>query len=353
MKKIMFLWLLLIGLMTVQVQAAELIINGDFSAPVTPGAGIPGWVTYTSEAGYQPVTATTTYDYSTNNDGEINAYRSNSPGAFVGVNIPFASGQSNVLSQLKQSILMPAALGATLTCYYQWRANNLGSHEYMRIMFGNTLAIKTGADANIRSWIAGEIKYYLPINSTTGVIEANGQKLDLIFQTKDDATYDANYMLVDDVSLITGPIATATATPTITKTNTPSPTPTFTSTITPTWTVTPTISITPSVTKTITLTPWFVQPGNIAAYPNPANGNQVRFIYTTQQAITSTTIVIYNLAGLKVSTLTDGPKPAGINQLTTWDISNVAPGVYLYRLTVEADGGYKHQTKFKKLVITK
>lgn len=191
------------------------------------------------------------------------------------------------------------------------------------------------------------------MNGQTGVVLNNGQTLDLIFRTTDDNSQDDNFLLVDDVSLIVNDIATATPTPTVTPTYTHTPTVTKTPTITPSSTISPTNTRTPTITKTLTLTPWFIQQSNVLAYPNPVNGNEVYFIYTLPNPVDLVTIDVYNLSGQKVATLQDHGKEAGVNRKTSWSISGVAPGIYLYRLTLEAANGYKDQTKFKKLVITK
>jgi hypothetical protein len=167
----------------------------------------------------------------------------------------------------------------------------------------------------------------------------------------DANTLQTNYMLVDNVALwcytATKTVTpTYTATPTITKTATISPTITVTSTITPTLTITPTI------TQTLTNTPWVVKGGDVTVYPNPANGGQMNFLYSPAAA-SHVKIDVYNLAGLKVAHLEDTNKAGAANQVTTWKIANVAPGVYLYQLTLEDINGISTTSKMKKLVITK
>jgi hypothetical protein len=131
---------------------------------------------------------------------------------------------------------------------------------------------------------------------------------------------------------------------------------TKTSTISPTCTVTPTITktstITPTITKTLTLTPWTVPANDVVVYPNPATGNIMNFMYSPQVAATIK-IDVFNLAGMKVAHLEDNNKPAVENQVTTWNITNIAPGIYLYKVTFEGTDGTLTSTKMKKFVVSK
>jgi len=64
-------------------------------------------------------------------------------------------------------------------------------------------------------------------------------------------------------------------------------------------------------------------------YPNPFNpGTVIEFALPQPSDIT---LVIYNLRGEEVRRLIEGQKPAG-NYQVTWDASNVASGIYFYRL---------------------
>ena len=64
-------------------------------------------------------------------------------------------------------------------------------------------------------------------------------------------------------------------------------------------------------------------------YPNPFNpGTVIEFVLPQPSDIT---LVIYNLRGEEVRRLIEGQKPAGYHQVT-WDASNVASGIYFYRL---------------------
>ncbi|MCH8022551.1 MAG: T9SS type A sorting domain-containing protein, partial [Thaumarchaeota archaeon] len=65
-------------------------------------------------------------------------------------------------------------------------------------------------------------------------------------------------------------------------------------------------------------------------YPNPFN--PVTSIEFELPEAGTTSLVIYNLRGEEVIRLIDGETEAGSHQLT-WDASNVASGIYFYRLT--------------------
>lgn len=371
--KTIALLVLLISGVTFPIKAADLIVNGSFASTVTAWAGVnskgtpiatpvtwepgfEGWDVSASPDAYIPLTVSSAVHH-TNMPPDVTITPISIPCAFIGnqqllTPTPVANG--GVRSTMSQTIMMPDAFGATLTFYYQWRVFQswAGQDEYARISLNSTtLVSKAGGELDDDDWQS--FIYYFPINHQTGVVEAKGQAVTLKFETTDDEIADDNFLLVDDVSLIVNSIATATQTCTHSPTSTHSPTITKTPTLTITRTITPTCTITPSITQTVTLTPWHVQEGKVIAYPNPANGNEVRFVYSAFQAMNAVQIDIYNLAGLKVATLKDGPKSEEINHETTWAINEVAPGIYLYRLTLEADGGYKSETKFKKLVITK
>ena len=64
-------------------------------------------------------------------------------------------------------------------------------------------------------------------------------------------------------------------------------------------------------------------------YPNPFNPVTV-IEYTLQKSI-RVTFVIFNLSGKEVSRLVDAEQSAG-NHKIIWDASNVASGIYFYRL---------------------
>lgn len=185
------------------------------------------------------------------------------------------------------------------------------------------------------------------INLTT----FGGQSPILIFTTYDDPAADWTYVQWDAVSLdvIT---ATASPTPTITPTRTVTRTPT----ITPTFTITPTITVTstisPTISPTPTITPYAVPGGEAVAFPNPAAGDSVTFMYSLGEPA-DIDVDVYNVLGRKVAHLEDKNQAGLINRRTTWDISGVAPGVYLYQVTIKTLSGQMTRLKMKRLVITK
>ncbi|MCA1803675.1 MAG: T9SS type A sorting domain-containing protein, partial [Rhodothermaceae bacterium] len=64
-------------------------------------------------------------------------------------------------------------------------------------------------------------------------------------------------------------------------------------------------------------------------YPNPFNpSTQIRFELPSNQPVT---LRVYDITGRLVSTLVNGVRPAGVN-IVSFDASNLASGVYVYRL---------------------
>jgi hypothetical protein len=150
------------------------------------------------------------------------------------------------------------------------------------------------------------------------------------------------------ITQTTTPTYTSTVTPTytITQTSTSSPTPTITQTITLTITATPTLS--PSATSTDV--PFKLDHDKIMAYPMPARGDLMRFyVYTPAQS--TLTIEIFNIIGEKGETITTDFSVAGYQRIP-WDISGVAPGIYLYRATLQSQEGMK-SFPVQKIVIVK
>ncbi len=79
-------------------------------------------------------------------------------------------------------------------------------------------------------------------------------------------------------------------------------------------------------------------------FPNPFNAQtQINFALSNQSDVT---IEIYNLLGQKIATLTEGLLPAGTHTVN-WDASDVASGIYYYKLTA---GDY---TAVKKMTLLK
>jgi len=144
--------------------------------------------------------------------------------------------------------------------------------------------------------------------------------------------------------------STNTVTPTQTKTATLTATPTSTPTITTTITHTATLTLTHTTTQTITVTPALVGRNEVISYPSPARGDQMGFYYKIQ-APAQVTITIYNLAGEKGKSLSTFHASGEFGK-TMWTIKNVAPGLYLYRLTIE-DAINKRPIGPKKIIIVK
>ena len=64
-------------------------------------------------------------------------------------------------------------------------------------------------------------------------------------------------------------------------------------------------------------------------YPNPFNaGTVIRF---SLPATANVALTVYDVLGHEVRTLAEGPMAAGVNQVS-WDGSQLASGVYIYRL---------------------
>ncbi len=139
------------------------------------------------------------------------------------------------------------------------------------------------------------------------------------------------------------PTPTATITPS--RTRTPTPTPVFTSTSTHTLTSTRTLTPTPTPRE-------ILKPDqDILAYPVPATGGRIYFSYRLG-AGASVTNEIYNLLGEKVITLRKEHAAVSQGQMI-WDIQDVAPGVYLYRLRIQYHNGETKTFPVKKIIIVK
>jgi Secretion system C-terminal sorting domain len=154
------------------------------------------------------------------------------------------------------------------------------------------------------------------------------------------------------------PTATITQTSTISPTSTDSPTISPTPTISATYTISPTITMTSTylptktatITTTATQTPFRLHTDKIIVYPSPATDNDLWFYYQTTEAC-RVEIEIFNVLGEKGKILRDEHVDIGY-QRTYWDIQNVAPGIYFYRMRIIGAS----QTQIigpKKLVIIK
>ncbi len=152
--------------------------------------------------------------------------------------------------------------------------------------------------------------------------------------------------------------ATGTESPTSTVTSTPQDvtpgiTETISGTITPTMTAaqTTTMTSTPGPSFTATVTPAAdvvpVNQGTNILYPNPAR-NTVNISYA-MVAQGNVKIRIYNETG-DLAALKDENKPAG-PQISVIDISRLAPGVYMYFLTLDYNYGNVVKFGLKKFIV--
>ncbi len=152
------------------------------------------------------------------------------------------------------------------------------------------------------------------------------------------------------------PTASSTMTPTFTPSSTPSGSPSHTRTCTVTATFTPflsptstpQVSATSSPTVVRTLTP--VYPGlggkGFVAYPVPAI-NEIYFAWEEADP-EAAQVEVFNVTGERVTTLR-APTPG--RQLR-WEISDLAPGVYLYRVTLSVNGA-ERSSPLRKFVVVK
>lgn len=155
------------------------------------------------------------------------------------------------------------------------------------------------------------------------------------------------------------PSASPTLTYTITKTTTPSASPTMTSTftITPTCTITPSITTTTTRTLTVTqsttytITPYVIEKEKVMTYPAPAMG-QTAWFYYYAPAQSVVTIDIFNMVGEKGKQITVSHHNSGY-QRTPWEIASVAPGIYLYRVTISSPEETTHSAIQKMVIIKK
>jgi hypothetical protein len=146
------------------------------------------------------------------------------------------------------------------------------------------------------------------------------------------------------------PTRTATPTKTVSVTYTTTPTRTPTPTITATYTRTRTPTMTITITNTPTITPFVLTENQVITYPSPAKGNDMWFYYSAQKPC-KIKIEIFNILGERGTVLNDEHTDTGYLR-THWDIRNVAPGIYFYRMSMEnADGTRKFD--MKKIVIVK
>ncbi len=159
-------------------------------------------------------------------------------------------------------------------------------------------------------------------------------------------------------SMTPSPSITPLATQTLTTTPTLSVTTTHTPTITPTSSHSPTSTITPTQTHTLISTLTSTQTASsrpsyitldrdVIAYPNPARG---RVIFAWKEAgVDKVNIDIYEISANRVAALQQSSPPS--NTLI-WDVGDLAPGIYLYRISITKNGVVK-KYGFKKVAIVK
>lgn len=151
------------------------------------------------------------------------------------------------------------------------------------------------------------------------------------------------------------PTATLTHTPTGTITKSPTTTPTPSATQSATFTHSPTVTLTYTITRTVTITttttitPIAVGREEVVTYPSPASGDLMWFYYNVQGS-SKVEIQLYNIAGEKGELLTDEHQSSGYVR-TPWNISSVAPGLYLYRVSIEDSSGSRTLGPNKLVVI--
>jgi len=303
--------------------AANVILNGDFSSSNNNGLEFWNWTG-------SPIPVTS-------------SVRSHAapPAAAIGDTVDSWADDT----QLRQTFHVPAdSVIATLTAYCSFYGQGPTGDPIFNYQ---------------EATLSGPLSYTLfKVNSndptwtqyTYNLAPYANQDVTINFRVVDDGYSDPKMMYVDDVEChcIT---ATRTRTPTFTPTPTQSATRTLTPTISPTITITPTITSTPSITVTSTLTPPLLPSGKVVVYPNPASGGLVYFGYNLDEPA-DVTIDVFNLRGFRVAHLEDHNKRAGVNEVTSWDIAGVAPGVYFYRFRYLATDGRQFTLESKKIVIT-
>lgn len=113
----------------------------------------------------------------------------------------------------------------------------------------------------------------------------------------------------------------------------------------PTNTPTPTATVTPTATSQIPRVNEAA--GTIVAYPNPAKGKV--YFYLAGVLADKLTIRIYNLAGQIIAKVQTG-SPTRTAAPLMWNAAGVAPGVYIYQVTL-SQAGIETRQKPKKLAL--
>lgn len=87
---------------------------------------------------------------------------------------------------------------------------------------------------------------------------------------------------------------------------------------------------------------------SVYSYPNPAKGDTVTFkFHLADKAYVS--IEVYNVAGEKIIKLEKANCPAGVASEISWNMKNIASGVYIYKVEARSASGSKKV--IKKLAI--
>jgi len=146
------------------------------------------------------------------------------------------------------------------------------------------------------------------------------------------------------------PTLTISPTWTISETHTVSPTITETHTVSPTFTVTPTITQTHTITPTFTITP--TPQKTVFVYPNPVaynNSLSVAYPIIEGKNAVQLEVKIYAINGDHVVTIARD-LPDGY---TTFDITDLARGIYIYKVIVRYSDSTEDTSEFKKFVVIK
>lgn len=88
----------------------------------------------------------------------------------------------------------------------------------------------------------------------------------------------------------------------------------------------------------------------ICSYPNPASGDSLTFVYYTETQSNSD-IYVYNIAGELVKKLSAANPGRGV-QSVNWDISAMAPGLYVYVINTTLPDGQTIRVGPQKLAIS-
>jgi len=88
----------------------------------------------------------------------------------------------------------------------------------------------------------------------------------------------------------------------------------------------------------------------VYTYPNPAKGGKVYFKYFVDETA-DIVIDVYNVAGELVAHLTKTNNPAGIVSEIEWDTSQLASGVYIWRIEAKGITSKRNKALKKKLAI--